>query len=145
MDDLLEKIKEEGDFYSWNYKGFDCYIQRNSFKCWCGYVKIPKELPINFDFDSGEYFPVDCHGGVTFQSSEDDFHVIGFDCAHSGDLVPIWNSIIETVNGSGSIGVGGNTYRDKKFVISETSNIVDQLIQLKEVRRELRINDLLGD
>ena len=27
MNDLLEKIKEEGDFYSWNYKGFDCYIK----------------------------------------------------------------------------------------------------------------------
>ena len=49
------------------------------------------------------------------------------------------------MKGSGSIGVGGDTYRDKKFVISETTNIVDQLIQLKEVRRELKINDLLGD
>ena len=138
MNDLLEKIKEEGDFYSWNYKGFDCYIKRNSFKCWCGYVKIPKELPINFDFDSGDYFPVDCHGGITFQSVEDDCYIIGFDCAHSGDLIPSMNFIKKS-------DFYNETYKDKKFVISETNNIVHQIIQLKEVRRALRINNLIGN
>jgi hypothetical protein len=139
MNDLLKKIKEEGDFYSWNYKGFDCYIQRNSFKCWCGYVKISKELPIDFDFGSGDYFPVDCHGGITFQSVEDDCYIIGFDCAHSGDLVPT------IINYQVKSSFHGETYKDKNFVISETNNIVEQIIQLKEVRRELRINNLIGD
>lgn len=136
MNDLLKKIKEEGDFYSWDYKGFDCYIKRNSFRCWCGYVKIPKELPIDFDFGSGDYFPVD--GGITFQSVEDDCYIIGFDCAHSGDLIPRMNFLKESP-------LYGETYKDKNFVISETNNIVEQIIQLKEVRRELRINNLIGD
>ena len=139
MNDLFNIIKEEGDELSWIYKDFNCFIKRNHLKAWCGYVKIPKELPLNFDFKSDDYFPLICHGGITFQSSNDElFNVVGFDCAHSGDLIP---KMLEFDSTHGD----RNTYKDKDFVISETNSIVDQIIEFKEVKRHLKIKNLLKD
>ena len=102
-------------------------------------LNIPKELPLGFYFDSYDYFPVKCHGGITFQSTDDElFNVIGFDCAHSWDLIP---KMLEFDSTHGD----RNTYKDKDFVISETNSIVDQIIEFKEVKRHLKIKNLLKD
>lgn len=134
MSELIEKIKEEGDKHFWEYKGFKCLMRRNVLKCWCGYVEIPIDTPLDFDFESGEYLPINCHGGVTYQELEGDNWVVGFDCAHSGDLVPylLNNSL-------------NNVYRDKEYVVNEVNNIVEQLLKMKPLRRNLRIDEILGN
>ncbi len=49
----------------------------------CGYVKIPESHPYYGDKDVN----LEVHGGLTFNSMEEE-HWVGFDCAHSGDMVP---------------------------------------------------------
>lgn len=52
----------------------------------CGYVWIPKGHSLYgmecWDMD------LECYQGLTFQEETDDGWLVGFDCAHSGDLIP---------------------------------------------------------
>jgi hypothetical protein len=69
------------------------------------------------DYDN---IPVHVHGGLTFCEKDGDNWVIGFDCAHSGDLSPHLLEISLDDNSHFSPYPSGfGVYRDKKFVISE--------------------------
>jgi hypothetical protein len=75
--------------------GLSCLIMRNAYMLnLCGYVKVPG---ISASNDSEGFEGLDVHGGVTFQGSLIDTgagnklkegYWVGFDCAHSMDLVP---------------------------------------------------------
>lgn len=89
---------DEPDVVKFEYKGIKCEIHR----CvkreiyakeeayfgghLCGYIFVPKGHPLYekemFDID------LDCWRGVSFTHPSLEGWMIGFDCAHSGDLVP---------------------------------------------------------
>lgn len=55
---------------------------------WCGYIKLP--LGHEWHSKSMEDIDVECHYGLSLcrKDPESEDWVIGFDCAHSGDLCP---------------------------------------------------------
>lgn len=91
---------DEPDNFEFEHEGFLCYgirsacwdglnHERVAFGHWCAYVKIPKDHPW-FDIDIwGKDRPdVEIHGGLTFGEMFEGEFWIGFDCAHSHDIVP---------------------------------------------------------
>lgn len=88
---------EEPDEVFFEYQGYESSIKRVlHFECnghafgghLCGYLKIPKDHPW---YDKHTIFDFDCnvHGGITFAKfNESNEYWIGFDCAHSMDLIP---------------------------------------------------------
>lgn len=108
----------------------------------CGYVCIPKDHPW-FEKDSGD---IDCdiHGGLTyFRTHEDGNYWIGFDCAHSKDIVPSmiihekqmmevserYKKIMEKkeeFNKHHGKTVLDQTYKAFWWVVEETKNLAEQ-------------------
>jgi hypothetical protein len=139
IEEINSLIDKEGDIYNWNYKGFRCSLKRNLLRCWCGYVTIPIEIPI--DLKEDDYYPFDCHGGVTYQefSDENKCWTVGFDCAHYNDLVPYYYEI----SLPGKKLDDSVEYRTKDFAIKQTNGIVDQILSITSIRRNLRIDSIL--
>lgn len=134
MRELNKLISEEGNYCEW-VNTIKCFIQRNDLGSWCGYVVIPKSYPA---FDE-EY--IKCHGGVTYHALNNDGDmVIGFDCAHSGDLIPSLTKINYELFGDSYY-----EYRDKQYVIDEVNSMVKQILNKKEIKRHLKINNILND
>jgi len=74
----------------WTYRDIECVVLfvRQSHRC--GYMKIPKDSP--FEELGYEDFPIEVHGGLTFKDKMSgefklDGEWLGFDCAHSGDVL----------------------------------------------------------
>jgi len=128
-EELNKIIESEGDYFEWKNQ-FKCFIIRNPIKAWCGYVLISKDYPI----DSDTIIDVDCHGGVTYHKFDEKGLTIGFDCAHAGDIVPnldlFWSDD------------DGNVYRTKEFAIDEVNKMVQQIVELKPIKRFIKINAL---
>lgn len=90
---------EEFDVVKFYFKEYKCMVFRVVIKepCvedhyfgghFCGYVFLDSNHSL-----FGENFQnitIDCHGGISFSEyvQEQGAHLIGFDCAHSGDYVP---------------------------------------------------------
>jgi len=89
---------DEPDVMEFEYIGVKCLIARvykrepcTKEEAWfgghlCGYIFLPKEHPL-WGKGMGD-IDLMCHGGVTCAETTEEGHMIGFDCAHSGDLVP---------------------------------------------------------
>lgn len=134
-EELNRIIKSEGDYYEWT-NTLKCFIQRNPMNAWCGYTIIPKSFPINFE----QEININCHGGITYQSVNlDGDLVVGFDCAHYGDLVPKLLELEGILINDRDISV----YRDKQYVIDEVNSMVEQILTTIEVKRNLRIDKIL--
>jgi hypothetical protein len=100
-----EKIKywgegewvNEPDFVSFTYKGIRCEIKRihgldgpeHIFGGHlCAYCYIPEGHPF-YRIDSENWLSgLDAYMGITYNEYDDKTHLVGFDCAHSGDIVP---------------------------------------------------------
>jgi hypothetical protein len=124
-------ISLEGDYQEWYSNGLFCQIQRQTFgKFWCGYVTIPNDYP-QFDYED----EIECHGGITYQESVNGGIRIGFDCGHSGDLI--------NLNLPHFILDKDSTYRDKNYVIDQVNYIVLQVLEVKSIKRHLRIDNIL--
>ena len=134
-------IKKEGDFYEWTYTTInglevDCFIRRNGFLALCGYVVITGDnslFGLEYDDISEK---IDCypHGGLTYSDESDGEWVIGFDCAHSGDLCPRY------LHSSGGI------YRTKEFVISECEKLAESVSKFSGIIKRLKnIDSVLGE
>ena len=66
-----------------------CLIERSSAGHLCGYVEVDDRHPLYFaDCDDPRVQALDVHGGVTYAGTAGDKWLIGFDCAHLGDLTP---------------------------------------------------------
>lgn len=89
---------DEPDIFEFEYRGIKCLLGRvyrgepsteeeTGFGGYlCGYIFLPKDHPLwgkrIRDID------VSCHRGVNFAETTEEGHMIGFHCAHFGDLVP---------------------------------------------------------
>lgn len=108
--------------------GFSCFILRNQFGNWCGYVGLPKEHKY---YEKGyNDIPVNVHGGITYARKcyppichnpepgmPDDVYWVGFDTSHYDDLSP-----------SKHITLG--TYKNMYYAIDETRNLAKQLSEI---------------
>ncbi len=135
--ELQGLIAKEGKRKEFNYKGMHCIILRphDEIIHLCGYVCLPKEHKLHglYYDDIYKYVDIKVHGGLTYserggnvvhQNKED--WVIGFDCAHLGDLAVLSShyGITHTVL--------KDTYRDMDFVEQELQNLVDQIQSMKD-------------
>ena len=133
-DQLKLLIKEEGDYHEW-VNNINCFIQRNNLGSWCGYIIIPNSFSIDVNND----IYLNCHGGVTYQSTKDNGDiVIGFDCGHNGDLIPYM-----FLDRYEIFGDGYSVYRNKEYVISEVNSMVEQILQIRSVQRGIKIDNIL--
>lgn len=128
-EELNKIIESEGDYFEWQ-NHFKCFIRRNKFKAWCGYVLISKDYPI----DSDTTIDIDCHGGVTYHNFDEKGLTIGFDCAHDGDIIPKFDSLFWSAD--------YDVYRTKEFAIDEVNKMVDQILEVKPIKRFIKINAL---
>lgn len=144
-----------------NYRGFDYLITFRIYGFRCGYVAIPDDNDIpGVDF-SEDYPDFDVHGGITFNRKPGllsglekileepacDDRWIGFDAAHSDDLVQPEKALF-IFNDPASIKelnlIIKNTYenglwrrvtaieRTHEYMESECMRLIDQLIMHKE-------------
>lgn len=123
----------EPDRVEFEHLGFPCIINRGNMGNWCGYVGVPPGHPWHGK-DSGD-IDARAHGGINYAhpcqgeichvpkaGEPDDVYWFGFDCAHSGDLVPgmvllrspEWTAIMR------------GTYKDQNYVTDETKRLAAQ-------------------
>lgn len=107
------------------HAGMECLLRRGPLGAWCGYVVIPQ----NHQLYGAEMMDDECvdlmvHGGVTYSGKGingcSDKFVIGFDCGHSGDIVP----------GLGFYSY--DIYRDVDYATAETKKLAEQISALNE-------------
>ena len=145
---------EEADEALFTYKGIKCCVMRMA--VWegsprqlslgqlNGYVKIPDDHPLFGKDIYEEEVEIEVHGGLTYGGDlkdNGDFWM-GFDCAHSGDLVPSLGKRLE----SKLIGLPAGLpkkyykkfssflnepiYRNMRFCIEECKKMVDQVLEI---------------
>lgn len=120
--------KKEPDEYEFKHLGVKCLVVRNeSMGHLCGYICVGRSHPVyGIDYDQlSPYFSP--HGGLTYAGhlrGDQSEWVIGFDCAHYGDLIPNMASM-GIINES-------DEYRDIGFVIDEIKNMVSDLIEQRD-------------
>lgn len=128
---------EEPDLIEWRdaVTGYPCLIVRNDFGALCGYVGLPPEHPLHGkDYDDAN---VDVHGGLTYANAcggdichmprtgeSDDVWWLGFDCAHSGDLVPGLTMLAGT---AGFKERAWETYKNVDYVEERVTSLAEQL------------------
>lgn len=141
MKDIREIIKKEGDFYKWAYTAkngleIDCFIRRNNSLAFCGYVVITTDNKL-FGLDYDQLYSkinVHIHGGLTYSNEgENGSWIIGFDCAHAGDLCPAFPHF-------------DGVYRTKEFVISECEKLAEEVSKFSGVIKRLeKIDSVIGE
>lgn len=118
-----ELIEQEGDYKEFevitnNNLDFKCVIKRHeSLGHLNGYVYLTKEN--DFYGVHMDDLNIKAHGGITFTEEVDDFWVIGIDCAHSGDYIPInFRMYSDEISG---------IYRDMNYVSNNLLLICEQI------------------
>ena len=105
----------------------------------CGYVVIPSDHP----YFGKEEIDIDCHGELTFNESQQ-VHLIGFDCAHSGDYVPTIELMRKTYRIKNRYPIPevykdllmfNPVYKNMKYCINQCIHIIDQLIIENEITK----------
>ncbi len=136
--------QEEPDKLFWvdEATGLDCMVVRGPMGALCGYVGVPPTHPwFMSDYDE---LPVNVHGGLTFagmcHESDDGFGIchpeemaacelvwwIGFDCAHSYDVVPGYSFTF-------SEPFPGASYRTMYYVVTEVRVLAKQVIEFMPI------------
>lgn len=113
----------EGDEVSFVYEEYPCFIHRDTKGGFLyGFVEV-KSDNVFYGFTDLENCPIKVHGGITcsMKSKRPPFTrwLIGFDCAHDGDLAPD----LEFTSG---------TYRNIEFVTDELHKMVHQIIKFNQ-------------
>tara|TARA_R110000772_G_scaffold20466_5_gene57008 strand:- start:156366 stop:156866 length:501 start_codon:yes stop_codon:yes gene_type:complete len=150
LDEIKKIMKKEGDYFEFYAYNLKCYGKRGPVSSWCGYVEVPKI----HGFFNADVHILDVHGGVTWDafSSDRETLTIGFDCAHSGDIVP------DLLVFTGVMNFGyESTYRDKEYVKNEIENMARQIhehspeyydlltLALKNINKNMKKNKPLPD
>ncbi len=139
MKNIKQIIKEEGDLYEWTYTAkngleIDCIIKRNTTLALCGYVVITSDNKLfGLDYDViYSKLDVSVHGGLTYSDEGEGGWIIGFDCAHAGDLCPAFPYY-------------DGVYRTKEFVITECEKLAEEVSKFSGIIKRLKnIDTLLG-
>lgn len=148
-----EKIKwcgdgewvEEPDWIVIEYLGYEAVVYRVMEAYFgghlCGYVKIPEDHPL---FKS--CIDLDCHGGISYNECNEE-HWVGFDCAHSGDLVPTSALLKKQRQEAGELdilpvpeefkqyAIFNPYYKNISYCIDELIGMIDQLLVICEASR----------
>jgi len=123
--------ENEPDFEEWRDKktGYLCRVQRNEARLsLCGYVAVPIGHKVRgMTYQDAEEVGVHAHGGLTFGDKMDGRKWFGFDCAHSGDLVPAFH-MLRVIEGSDYPRVVEETYRTFDWVKKETAKLAKTLM-----------------
>jgi hypothetical protein len=139
MKNINEIIKIEGDYHEWIYTAkngleIECLIRRNNTLALCGYVVLTSDNKLfGLDYDT-IYSKVNTsvHGGLTYSDEGDGGWVIGFDCAHAGDLCPAFPHY-------------DGVYRTKEFVISECEKLAEVISKFSGIIKRIKnIDTVLG-
>ena len=114
VDEMERMIDREGNKKTFKHKDYLCEIRRvKQSGHLCGYVTLKES---DEGFDAKKTSEVDTlyytHGGVTFVADG----MIGFDCAHSGDL-----TLTATFNPA--------VYRDMGYVEDSLKELVEEIIE----------------
>lgn len=125
---------EEPDTVLFEHQGIKCLIRRVFVRDGsesyfgghlCGYCSLPKGHPWeNMSYDE---IPIEVHGGVTFmeRDMETDQMLVGFDCAHTDDIMPSMKDII----GKELEMYFHSTYKNIVYVSGECVSMAEQIIQ----------------
>lgn len=148
---MKQPWEDEPDRVEFEYKGYACLINRVNREAmghFCGYVAIPPGH--KYHGKSYQDIEVEVHGGLTYAhecqgeichvpkpGQNDNVWWVGFDCAHSWDLIPgMWKMrqpggiLHETTKLFPEVkSEEFETYRDIEFVRNEIHSLVDQLIE----------------
>jgi hypothetical protein len=139
--EILDKIKQEGNFKKFNYKGLDCEIFRNELGILCGYLTIPKFSKL-YQMNMNE-LPVNPHGGITYHSQDNSGLKIGFDCGHAGDLIPYIGNFEKNMYRIYAYGNKINTYRNMEYVEQELYTMVNDILNAdKSIKEHIRDNTI---
>jgi hypothetical protein len=105
--------------------GFVIEIKRHpTHKHLTGYIYIKDTALADYCTDA-----LDVHGGWTYQTTDQDVHVLGFDCAHAGDLCP---GILATTG----MRISSEVYRTMDFVLNELQVVAKKLADRMSARKE---------
>lgn len=151
---------EEPDFVDFIHNGIECRIIRMAAKdgpkgdhifggYLCGYIKVPKD---NIHYaKSYDDIHIDVHYGLTYGAVDEensiyltqDGHWIGFDCGHSGDLIPSMEMLFTTrpemieirknkKDRLAKLGINSiffdSNYRNMNFCIQECKSMAEQIL-----------------
>ena len=100
----------------------------------CGYVGIPKSHPFAQRTDGAYEWPIECHGGLTYDGrqrkldffDEDEFAAycwVGWDYAHYGDYLDYTSPVPM---------VGQGKVHPVEEVLAEARQVVEQFIRLEQ-------------
>jgi hypothetical protein len=132
----MSDVMGRTDGYFWAYT-YDCHImQVPALGHLCGYVRIPKKHPLHglsYDEVYNLGYEIEVHGGLTYSASTigeatgmqyllSRQWYFGFDCAHSGDIIP---------GHPFSFGNENAVYRDYDYVKAECESLARQLKTLE--------------
>lgn len=128
--------ENEPDFEEWVHKGtgYRCRVVRNeSTLSLCGYVAVPIGNKLRgMSYQDAEEVGVHAHGGLTFGDKMDGHKWFGFDCAHSGDLIPMFH-MKRVIEGSMYPDVVKETYRTFDWVKQETEKLAYSLMRTHDL------------
>lgn len=130
--------QDEPDRVDFIHSGFACFAKRGPLGQWCGYVGVPRESPlygkpyhdVNFDVHGGLTYADKCDGEICHAPEPgmpDDVWWLGFDCAHSGDLVPGMEAFRRKASFPSP---DWETYKDLAYVSSQIRSLAEQLAAL---------------
>lgn len=131
---------DEPDRIDFHYRGYPCLILRNWNGVLCGYVGVPPTHPwygLDYYLFEQDHVinEVRVHGGLTYANkcAGDICHVpapgesdlvwwFGFDCGHSGDLIPIYYS-----REYSCLLTADSVYRTIEYVRSQVEKLAKQI------------------
>lgn len=124
----------DADSGSWHFYQWRLLRMKNS-GAWCGYVLIPEGHPWH-GLDTWALADVSIHGGVTFAGHHPAFdsYAVGFDCCHSGDILPnaspdanLLNAMTVFTDLAQGVELGsGSTYKTIAYARDEVKLLCEQ-------------------
>jgi hypothetical protein len=129
---------EPEDRLAFQASGLDCLLLRSHIGTWCGYVGVPPEHPLyGKDYDDvHEEVDIRVHGGLTYSAglpyaAKGSLNTarqrwwLGFDTAHSWDLVPGLLKFDSALRSSSLF--PSTTYRTLAWTRKETERLAQQI------------------
>lgn len=130
---------------AWKYREYPCLVMHNDMGNLCGYVMLPCGHELSGEhYDDINALGIAVHGGLTFArmvntidfgdisvvtvaGANENYYMIGFDCAHAGDAPsPMYMSEDDPLRFLPSCLIGGRIWTVDE-VAAETESLVDQL------------------